>query len=217
MFLPFFYTILAYSYWKYKSHYSATISRFLKYAGFLFLIVLAAVLALPFFLDVRIFWVVLLAAALLIYSFIYFKQTKFSIWLFMVGIVLTRTVYAALIVPVEHERSSMRYDLFVQEIERVNNHQPVTYWSPSDSLDFVIDVKFKRWQYESIASPPEFHYQFPYYYHKATGDLMKYSSSVQPHRAYLTFRKWLKDSSVNIIWTSQDPKVGDDLVLFIMR
>jgi hypothetical protein len=123
-------------------------------------------------------------------------------------------VYAALIVPLEHDRSSMRYDLFIKEIAKANHNQPVTYWSPADSLDFVIDVKFKRWQYESIVSPPEFHYQIPYYYHRATGDIMGYESAIQPNKTYLTFRGWLKDSSVNILWASHDPKVGDDLILF---
>ncbi|MCU7550017.1 glycosyltransferase family 39 protein [Chitinophagaceae bacterium LB-8] len=214
MFLPFFYTILAYLYWKYKSHYFSTISKFLKYTGFLFLLILGGVVVLPFFLNVSIFWVVLMAVALLIFSYNYFRQSRFSIWFFIIGVVLTRLVYAALIVPVEHERSSMRYDLFIKEIGMANNHQPVTYWSPADSLDFVIDVKINKWEYESLASPPEFHYQLPYYYHRATGDIMQYASSIQPNQTYLTFKGWLKDSSVTVLWTSHDLKVGDALILF---
>jgi 4-amino-4-deoxy-L-arabinose transferase-like glycosyltransferase len=214
MFLPFYFTILAYIYWKYKSHYSNYIQRFFKYAGFLFILVLGGVVVLPFFLKVNFIWIILLAVALLGFSIIYFKQSRYSIWLFMMGIVLTRMVYAALIVPVEHEHSTMRYDHYIKEIAKANNYQPVAYWSPADSLDFIIDVKFKKWQYESIAAPPEFHYQIPYYYHKATGDIMQYESSIQPNKTYLTFKGWLKDTSVHVLWTLHDPKVGDDLVLF---
>lgn len=214
MFLPFFFTILAYIYWKYKSHYSTYIQKFLKYAGVLFIIILAGVVVLPFFIKVNILWAVILAVALLLFSFFYFKQSRHSIWFFIIGLVLTRIVYAALIVPVEQERSSMRYDLFIKEIAKANNNQPVTYWSPADSLDFVIDVKFKKWEYESLASPPEFHYQLPYYYHRATGKIMGYESSIQPNKTYLTFKGWLKDTTVKVLWTSPDHKVGDDLILF---
>jgi 4-amino-4-deoxy-L-arabinose transferase-like glycosyltransferase len=214
MFLPFYFTIIAYVYWKYKSHYPNLIQQFLKYAGFIFIIVLGGIIVLPFILNVHLVWSIVLATALLVFSFFYYKQLQYSIWFFMLGIVLTRTVYAALIVPVEHERSSMRYDLYVKEIMRVNNQQPVTFWSPADSLDFIIDVKFKKWQYESIAAPPEFHYQIPYYYHRATGAIMQYESTIQPNKTYLTFKGWLQDSSVHVLWTLPDPKIGDDLILF---
>ena len=214
MFLPFYFTVLAYIYWKYKSRYSIFIQGFLKYAGWLFVIVAGGVVVLPFFLNVSLTWTIVLAAALIVFIASYFKQSQYTVWLFMVGIVLIRTVYAALIVPVEHEHSTMRYDLYIKEIAKANHNQPVTYWSPADSLDFKIDVGLNKWQYESIALPPEFHYQIPYYYHRATGKIMRYESSIHPNKTYLTFKGWLKDTSVNVLWSLHDPKMGDDLILF---
>jgi hypothetical protein len=214
MFLPFYFTVLAYIYWKYKSRYHNVISKALKYLGFVFLIVMVGVIILPFFVKVSTLWTMILAIALCSFNYVYFKQSKYSIWMFIMGLALVRTVYAALVLPIQHEHRSMRYDVMLSEIARINQNQSVTYWSPPDSMQLMIDMKFKKWQYESIAAPPEFHYQIPYYYHRISGDIMKYESTIRPSKTYITYKGWLKDTSVQILWRYHNRKVGDELVLF---
>jgi hypothetical protein len=175
---------------------------------------MVGVIILPFFVKVSTLWTMILAIALCSFSYVYFKQSKYSIWMFIMGLALVRTVYAALVLPIQHEHRSMRYDVMLSEIARINQNQSVTYWSPPDSMQLMIDMKFKKWQYESIAAPPEFHYQIPYYYHRISGDIMKYESTIHPSKTYITYKGWLKDTSVQILWRYHNRKVGDELVLF---
>jgi 4-amino-4-deoxy-L-arabinose transferase-like glycosyltransferase len=214
MFLPFYFTVIAYIYWRYKSRFNPVISMVLKYLGFIFLVVLTGVIILPFIFETSTLWTIILALALGFFSYLYFKQSRYSIWMFILGLVLVRTAYAALALPIQHERRSMRYDLMLSEISWINKNQPLTYWSPPDSMKLMIDMKFKKWNYGSFAAPPEFHYQIPYYYHRYTGDIMKYESTIKPNKAYITYKGWLKDSSVQILWSSHDRKVGDELIVF---
>lgn len=214
MFLPFYFTVIAYIYWRYKSRYHHVISKVLKYLGIVFLIVLAGVMALPFFFDVNIGWVIVCAIALGVFSFYYFKKAQFNIWQFILGFIIVRTVYALLVLPILHQHESMRYDLMMKEVNEATNNQPVTYWSAPDSMRLKIDMKYVKWQYEAIAAPPEFHYQIPYYYHRTTGNIMPYESTIQPNKAYITFKGWLKDSSVQILWGYYDRKVKDSLIVF---
>jgi 4-amino-4-deoxy-L-arabinose transferase-like glycosyltransferase len=100
VFIPFSYHIIAFIFWKTLQEQPAFIEKVFKYAALVFVVVIAVLIALPFFNTPPvspIFFTLVMAAFL----FLYYK-TRFNIvWLFCAGIVLVRLIYASLFIPIQ--------------------------------------------------------------------------------------------------------------------
>ncbi len=203
MFVPFAVNILSFIYWEVSKTNNFHLSKSLKYSGGIFLLILLAVLALPFFASVPSFLVVLLSILLFIFLYFYFQVSANRIWLFIAGIILSRLVYSVLFIPVQHERIA-NYSGSIKKTAEKLHLEPLTFWAPRNEHVFSIDTRLYSRPFDTVAVPPILYAQVPYYYYRRTGHLVYYDTAMVQGKNYLSFQSDLGNIKVDSIFSFEN-------------
>lgn len=215
MFVPFAMIILAYIFYYTREEHREWVNSILKKLPIVFVLILAATIAAPFWLNLQIQWVIIAAVVLIGYLILFRRANRYGLAYFGFGIVVLRLVYALLFIPVRAEKTELRYDREMAEMARLNNYQPISIYRPAEPLPLVIDLKFAELDFGTIPSIPYMAYQMPYYYYRASGHVVKYDTIIQPGRNYVGFRSTLTGLNTNVMHSFFDHNQNDDdVVLF---
>ena len=213
MFIPFAVTGLSFIYGEVTKTNKFVLNKSLKYLGIIFSLVLLAVLVLPFFAAVSPFAVVLLSIFLLVFLYFYFRVSVDKIWLFIVGIILCRLVYAALFIPVQNEKIA-NYSRDIKKAAEKLHLEPITFWAPPNQHLVAIDSKIYFKKFETIALPPVLYAQVPYYYYKYTGQLVYYDTALIKGRNYLSFQSDIGNKAIDSIFSFENRKQPRRLIFY---
>lgn len=216
MFLPFATTILAAIYEQFTTRYPTESRRIIRGAGFVFVLVAAAVAAAPFVTDVSPGWTLVLLAAMLLFLWLFFRAEKGHIWLFITGLVLARLVYAALFIPVEYEEK-YRFGDAVREMAQRTGNKPLYFYAPVRHQPIALQTKLFSYSLEQVASPPVLSYQIPYYYRTYTGHLIQYDTTLYPNRTYLSFAsdlQQLPQAPLDTLYVFENKKQEEVIVVY---
>ena len=213
MFIPFAVTGLSFIYGEVIKTNKFVLNKSLKYLGIIFSLVLLAVLVLPFFAAVSPFAVVLLSIFLLVFLYFYFRVSVDKIWLFIVGIILCRLVYAALFIPVQNEKIA-NYSGDIKKAAGKLHLEPITFWAPPNQHLVAIESKIYFKKFETVALPPVLYAQVPYYYYKYTGQLVYYDTALIKGRNYLSFQSDIGNKAIDSIFSFENRKQPRRLIFY---
>jgi len=215
MFIPFFTTIISYVYWQYEKNNTGRFNQYLKYAGLLFVLLLAGLLALPFFIDVAWWKVLGLAMVLIGFLFLFYRTRQSRIWLFITGIVLIRLIYAATGIP-EKAKREYDYEGKIKAMALKNNNQQVYYWAQPNTLnlDIVVGDTLYKWKDELVKVLPGISYPVSYYFYKATGKLVKFDTILQHDKMYISNRPHLESMAIEPVDSFYDDMQNNYLIMF---
>jgi 4-amino-4-deoxy-L-arabinose transferase-like glycosyltransferase len=216
MFIPFVMNICVYVLGQMKKNHFNQLNTWLKYSGFIFVLVLAGLIALPFFVTVDWWKVLLFVGIMLVFMYQYFKLIDYRVWLFVTGIIFMRLIYATIGLPIKRQKE-FDYKLLATTLASKNNFKEVSFWGPPDPLDLnivLIDTLYKWKNRKVFVLPPTISYQVPYYFFRATGALMQFDTVMKPGKTYISYRPYLKNKKINILGCYFDKQFGDSLILF---
>jgi hypothetical protein len=219
MFIPFAMTIISYVYGQWVKQGPGKLNQYLKYAGLFFCLVFICVLVIPFFSDTSWMKILPFAALWVVFLFIFFSFPRYRIWLFILGIILTRFSYATIGIPVK-EKGETDYEMLATDIVRKANASQVHYWGYPDSLDMNIiagDALLKRNNNPVKIIPFFIRYQMPYYFYRATGSLVKFDTVMKPGKTYISYGPYLENRQVERIDSFYDSQFRNYLILFQSR
>ena len=218
VFIPFSFNVVAYVLWQTNEEFPQLITKIFKYSVYVFIGVLIIIIGLPFFIKVPLASVIILSMILVGFIVAYWKVAINQIWMFCLGIILLRIIYAALFIPIQEDHIKVHYRNVAATMARANNGKDITYWSPPERLVYGIDLKSWKWNFDSAIAPPRFmNYMFPYYYYYQSGHIMRYDTVLQPGKTYLTKRELLKDKSFSTLWSWYDVRQKAEFVLFRIK
>ena len=217
-FIPFSFNIAMYILWKTNEESPQLLTKIFKYAVALFIMVLAIVIVLPFFAKVRLINVISFSVVLAAFIIVYRRTSINQIWMFCLGLVLVRLIYAALFIPVQQKLIKVDYRNVAASMSDANKGKEIWYWSPPEPFVFGLDLKYWKWNFESAITPPRFmNYMLPYYYNYQSGHIMRYDTLLQPGKTYFTKRELLKGKDFLILWSWYDVRQRAEFVLFKMK
>lgn len=216
MFVPFACTMLSFIYWELVKRKSVPLSKLLTFLGFVFGIILLAVIALPFFEAVPSVLVFLISVSLVVFLYFYFQTTKNKIWLFITGVVLLRLVYSSLFIPIQYEKIANYSRNTKKAAEKLRSGQ-LTFWAPPAQFTFAINSKLFSKTFESIPAPALLHAQVPYYYHKYTGNLLLYDTALVEGKNYLSFETDTRNLNIDSIFSFQNRKEPGRLIVYHLK
>jgi 4-amino-4-deoxy-L-arabinose transferase-like glycosyltransferase len=216
MFLPFCMIIIAYVYYYFREEYPRFVQRITRYGVVVFAVIFAVIIIAPFFL--RSDFTFALAGVLVYATYVLLARRRNAytyIGFFAGGIVMVRLVYALVFIPVQYQATTLKYDREMKEMAVANNYQPVTIYKKPDTLDLVIDLKLSKLDFGTIPAIPHLAYQMPYYYFRATGQLVRFDTVIQRNRKYIGFRSTLNGLNPDILYSFRDKnQFNDEVVLF---
>lgn len=219
MFIPFVMTIVAYIYWQWEKRDAAAINRYLKFAGLFFIAVAVALPVLGFVVDITWELAVLMTVLMVIFIYCYYRAAQYRIWLFLLGFIFTRLIYAAVGIPAK-EKGETDYERLAFDIAAIDNSRPVDYWGHPDTLDMNINfgsISY-TWQGDKVKVVPYFiRYQLPFYLYRATGQLPVFDTTLKPGTTYISLRPYLKGQQTVNLDSVYDNQFGDYLVIFKKR
>jgi len=216
MFIPFIMTIITYVYWQAEKQAAEKIDKYLTYTGLFFCLGLVGLLALPFFVKVSWWNVLLFACLLLVFLIIFFRGHQYRIWLFITGFILLRLIYAVIGLPVKGQRE-FDYQELAKGIALKSNYQPVYYWGRPDTLNMnvVIGDTLFRWQDKPVEVLPYYiRYQIPYYFYRATGSLMRFDTIMETGRVYISDNPYEKNQIIEPIHSFYDKHLDKYFIVF---
>lgn len=214
MFVPFAITVFVQLYQSYFASRQQQLVRYLKWAGFLFVLAAVALLVLPFLAGVDIAAALISAVWLGIFCGQYFQYAgSLKIWMFISGIILLRLVYAVVFIPLQ-DRGTVHYEAPVQQVVKALQDQALHYWGPPQPFAVAIDTKIFSWKGDTISVPPLIHPQVPYYYHKHSGKLLLYDSVRVSGRNYISFDRDLQGQGVDTLYSFADKRGAERMVVY---
>ena len=215
MFVPFAMNIFVHFYAQFEKRNPGLFDKYLKYAGVVFGIALAGVLALPFFFEINIWSVIGSAILLLVFLVNYFRLADHRIWFFITGMILLRLVYAAIGIPIQ-SKGMADYRPIMANVAAKSDGERVHFYLPPDTLNLDVEVgaKFHKWDKPPVIVPPFLIHQIPYYYHCYSGKVMQYDTAILPGKVYLSYRSLLKNKEISEFYQAFDKRTKDSLVLF---
>ncbi len=220
MFVPFACVVLVHIYQQFATAFLVQLNRILGYAGWVFFLVLAAIIATPFFIPVSLLWTVVLAIILAVFIYGYLQLDAYRIWLLITGIILTRLVYAVLFIPVEYDKK-YKFSPGIQQAAINNNLQPLTLWAPADTFTVAVKNKLIDWKLEQTFIAPVLSYQVSYYYFKYTGHLIRFDTTSKPNNNYISFSSDLKarpgKEFIDTNYVFDHPRQNDTLVFYYLK
>ncbi len=216
MFVPFACTILAFIYSEVSKRNSERLEKALKYFGIVFVLVLLAIIALPFFEPVPSLLIFLLSAGLIVFIYFYFRTPINKIWLFVSAVVLIRLIYSSIFIPVQYEKIA-NYSRNTKLVAEKLHSEPLIFWAPPGQFTFAINSKIFSKTFETIPAPSALHAQVPYYYHKYTGHLVFYDTALVKGRKYLSFETDVKNKPIDSIFSFENRKEPGRLVVYKVR
>jgi 4-amino-4-deoxy-L-arabinose transferase-like glycosyltransferase len=217
-FIPFAFNIIVSIFWKANEEHPALIEKIFKYAGYVFICVLAGLMALPFFVNVSLMMIVLLSLILFGFIFIYHKIKLSRVWMFCLGVVLMRLIYAVLFIPIQESTIKVHYRDVAEKMSKANNKEDIRLWSLPDTVDVGLDLKYWKWKFERVIVPPKFtNYMLPYYSFYKSGHIMRYDTTLLPNKTYFTYQSKLANRDVSILWSWFDVRQKAQFVLFRIK
>jgi hypothetical protein len=219
MFIPFAMTWIAWIYDQWEKKYPAKADKYLKYAGTIFVLALAGLLAVPFYSPVAAGKVVACFVPLALLTVFYFRYQSYRLWLFITGLVLIRFCYALIGLPLKKEKEFDYKKMIEAMVERTGYKDQVYFWGKADTLNLDVVVAGRtlyRWKEKPVLIlPGRISYQVPYYFYRVTGKKVLFDTAIQTGRNYITYRPHLQDRSfVEPLDSFYDKQFKDYLLLF---
>jgi hypothetical protein len=174
------------------------------------------VLVVPFFAEVDVWKILFIEAVMVLFMYFYFRGRQYTIWLFLLGFILTRFIYAAIGIPEKSQRQ-FSYQQLAYQIVADNHQQPVHFWGKPDTLnmDVVIGDTLFKWRHHPVVVLPYFvRYEMPFYFYKATGTLPVFDTVMMDNRTYITLSPLLAGRQVERLDSIYDDQFKDYLVVF---
>jgi 4-amino-4-deoxy-L-arabinose transferase-like glycosyltransferase len=215
MFVPFFMIIFVHLYRQFEQRHPGLVNKYLKYLGFIFILLLASILVLPFFVKVDL-WITLGAAVILAFFLIaYFKRNDNRVWFFVSAIVLIRLIYAAIGIPLQ-QKGMFDYRPMMESVVQGSGGQQVRFYLPPDTLNLDIraGATLYKWKKSAVVVPPFLIHQIPYYYYRFSGQVMQYDTVLKPGNTYISYKSHVDSASLDILETAYDKRARDTLILF---
>jgi hypothetical protein len=212
MFVPFACTILIGLYQELTVHNPALLKKVLGYLGWCFVLVAAGLVALPIFLDVSWARSILLFLLVALFVFYYFRYEETRIWLFILGLVITRLVFAMVMLPLQSDRD-FDHRAIARDIAAANHSASLRFYSPIIN-DQSPQPGFMGWK---LASSYRHYYLFaqvPYYYYQQTGQVVTYDSLIRPAQTYLSALSELPAQQVELLYKYYEPNQRDSFAVF---
>ena len=218
VFIPFSFNVVAYVLWRTNEVYPQLITKIFKYATYIFIGVFTIIIGLPFFLQVSLAWVIILSVLIIGFMIAYRKTAINQVWMFCLGIILLRIIYAALFIPIQQNNIRVNYRNVASSMVKAASGQNVTYWSPPERLVYGVDLKSWKWNFDSAIAPPRFmNYMLPYYHYYQRGQIMRYDTVLHRGKTYLTKRELLEDKNYLMLWSWYDVRQKAEFVLFRIK
>lgn len=214
MFIPFCYIIISFIIWKSREEYPGLLTNVFKYAVSVFFVALLVLIVAPFFLDLPLMLVAIFCCILTGFIIFYIRTPLDKAWIFCLGLVLLRLIYAALFIPVQERLIKINYREVGASMTVTNKGKNISFWAEPQYTDVSSSLNFLHLQNESIVSPPFIFYQIPYYSYYHTGQIIRYDTTLQPNKIYLSYRSALKGKSVSVLWEWYDVRQKAEFVLF---
>ncbi|HMU48046.1 MAG TPA: glycosyltransferase family 39 protein [Chitinophagaceae bacterium] len=216
MFIPFVMSIVVYLIKQVEEQLPALFDKIFRYAGILFVFVLASIIMLPFFAKVEWGYSLLFSGFLLFFLILYYRSRQYRIWLFLTGVIFVRLIYASIGIPLKKQKEFDYHEMAMRLAEKNNFHE-IRFWAKSEKLplDIVCIDTIYKWKDKPVyVIPGLVSYQVPYYFYKATGVLMKYDTTIYPGKTYVSYRPYLGGTNFKEIASYYDKQFGDSLILF---
>ena len=215
MFVPFAMNIFVHLYGQFEQQNAGLIDKYLRYATGFFYILLAAVIALPFIMEVNTWMIIGSAIILSVFLITYTSQSSHRLWFFIVGIILARLLYSGIGIPLQH-KGMFDYRPMMASVVRNADGQPVKFYLPADTLklDIELGTTIHKWKKEPIIIPPFLIHQIPYYYYQFGGELMQYDTSLRSGNLYVSYKSFFEPDRSNVLSADYDKRAQDTLVLF---
>jgi 4-amino-4-deoxy-L-arabinose transferase-like glycosyltransferase len=215
MFIPFVTSIISFVYWQYEKQHPGKFNQYLKYAGLLFALVVAALLVLPFVTNIDWWRALAFAIVLTGFLFLFYRTSQSRIWLFIAGVVLIRLIYGVIGIS-EKGKREFDYEGMIKAMAAKNNNQEVYYWAKPDTLDLNITIagKIYKWENEPVKVLPGISYPVPYYFYRATGKLVKFDTVLQHDKTYISNQPHLKNITIEPIDSFYDRMQDNYLIMF---
>lgn len=213
MFIPFCMIALAWIYYKTKEEHPALIAKVEKYMSIVFMVLLAGLIAVPFFVKLNYAWVIAMLVLLLSYLFLYRRMKGYQVWYFAGGLVLARLIYALLFIPVQTAGLKVKYRDEMGNMAKAANNEQVNIYKKPQPLFVEIDLKFTKLQFDTIYASPPLAYQMPYYYYQHTGHVVKYDTTITPGKKYIGLLSELKDRNPKILYQFRDKHQHNDTAI----
>ena len=218
VFIPFAFNIVSYILWKTNEESPQAISKIFRYAVSFFINALAVIAALPFFGKVDSLYLILCGTLVLVFIIVYTRMKQSRLLMFCLGIILLRGVYALIFIPHQQKMIKINYREVAATMVKANTGKEITYWSPPEAFVFGLDLKFRKWNFDSAVTPPHFrNYMLPYYSYYQSGHIMKYDTMLRPGKTYLTKKDLLKGKDVLMLWSWFDVRQKTEFVLFRLK
>ncbi len=216
MFIPFVMTIISYVCWQFEQLHPGKLDKYLKYAGFFFVLILIGLLGLPFFSGVNVWTVLLFGSILVAFIVIFFRSNQYRIWLFVAGFILLRLIYGVIGIP-EKAKGEFSYETLAKNVATASNFQPVYFWDHPDTLNMnvvIVDTLY-RWKDKPVETVPYYiRYQIPFYFYRATGMLMKFDTTIESGRTYASYNPYRDNDKVEPIDSFYDKHLDKYLIIF---
>jgi hypothetical protein len=215
VFIPFSYHIIAFIFWKANEENPLFIDKIFRYAIAVFVLVLLIIAGIRFFVDVPLIWVILLGTILTGFIAFYNRIRINKIWIFCLGIVLIRIVYAVLFIPMQERLIKINYRAVASELVANAKNENIILWTEPQSFPVGIDVDYIKWKFDSVYIPPRFkNYMLPYYIYHQSGHTVKYDTAIKANNVYLSTEDRLKEKKINSLWSWDDMRQNIKYVLF---
>jgi hypothetical protein len=215
MFVPFACVIFVAIYEKVVSLHTRQFNKALKYLGYVFVLVLVIVLALPFFEKVSWLLTMLMAITMAVFIAFYFRLSAYRFWLFITGIILCRIIYASLFIPIQYEKST-NYSKNIKEVVQRTKGEKLAFWGPSQTVSFTVNSKILNHSFDTIPAHAPLHSQVPYYYFRYTQRILYYDTVLAGNKYYLAFRSDIKSIPIDTIYSFENKK-QPEMVLFRLK
>jgi 4-amino-4-deoxy-L-arabinose transferase-like glycosyltransferase len=216
MFVPFACTILVDIYYRFTERYPVLFDRLLKYLGYVFIFAFLAVIAVPFFSDTSIGWVIGLAAALLVLLFFYFRFPAKRIWWFIAGFMLVRLVYAAVFIPIQRRHIESYNDHALKAAQAINKN-PVQYWADASSFPIAVNTTLFTYQVEVIKTPLTLPLEIPYYYYRNTGTIIRFDTLQGETPYFISFLPQVNGKEIDTIYAYFDKNLNQRVVFYKLK
>jgi hypothetical protein len=116
---------------------------------------------------------------------------------------------------VQYDHSHLKYDKQMKALAMGNHFKPVSIYMKPETLDLTIDLKVSRFHFGTFPVIPYLSYQMPYYYYRASGQVVTYDTTLSTDKSYIGFRSALNGLPVHITQGFKDKNQHDEeIVLF---
>ena len=217
VFVPFAMNVIIAAFEDLSTRYPKLVDKFLRYGALLFILVFVGLLVLPFYYAQYTALSLIGAAMLGIFLFIYFQRrfAQWRVWLFITGLVLVRFTYALVGIPIQKE-SMFDYEKQAAVVFNSTKGEQLTYYLPPDSLrlDIILFDTLFKWRSQPVTVAPSLYHQWPYYYYKVSGQVLKYDSSLKTGNLYMTTSDKFGTLPFNPLLGISNQSTGDSLAIF---